>query len=249
MRNLLLCLLACLTPVLVATEFVIGWEDYPPYQLEDQDGRLTGLDVELLTAIAATNGDTLAWRKVPWKRHLQEVEQGTTHLAASASPTEERAAFARFSAPYREEMVGLFVTAGANHPFSTVADLAAAKGFRLGVVRGYVYGDTFEALRSGGAIKARLHEGSEAGQLLEMLAAGRLDGVLIDAFTGAWQVKARGQADRVVAHDLRWSTGSLVVMFSRRGTTEADLERFNAGLARLRASGEHQRIIDGFLGR
>ncbi len=90
----------------------VGWTQYPVYTFKDAQGNVTGIDAELTNAIAKDIGCTVKLVELPWARIVSEIRNGTLDMTSSASRTPEREAFARFSDPYREAEVAIFVRRG-----------------------------------------------------------------------------------------------------------------------------------------
>ena len=90
----------------------VGWEPYAPFTFADENGEVTGADIDLITAIADAIGCAIVPVELPWARILKEVEQGTLDLSTSTSRTPERDQWALFSRPYRETEIAIYVRRG-----------------------------------------------------------------------------------------------------------------------------------------
>jgi len=53
--------------------FSLGWEDWEPYQYQKSDKKPGGLDIELITAVMENANCRLSYIKLPWKRHLIDL--------------------------------------------------------------------------------------------------------------------------------------------------------------------------------
>jgi polar amino acid transport system substrate-binding protein len=186
-----------------------AWDLFEPYQfIEDRNGYpyLTGLDIELLRAIADTTGYRLSLDKVPWRQHVEEVATGERDFALAAVRTPERERFAYFSVPYRQESVTLILPRGrtatlaAKSPVELVR-LLKAQRLRLGVVDGFAYPNA--AVREFIAdpknaplivVAANEHE------LLNDLLGNRIDGFLADRIAVATVAWRRGLQNEIEEH-------------------------------------------------
>jgi polar amino acid transport system substrate-binding protein len=74
---------------------VRGDEDYPPFEMTS-DGKLTGVHVDLVNAVAAKIRIQVRWESVPWKRALTMVETGAADGVTYIGRTPEREAWAIF---------------------------------------------------------------------------------------------------------------------------------------------------------
>ena len=94
-----------------ACSLTITTEPWPPYVFVDGEGKLSGMDVELVQAIMKEAGCTLkVATAMPPLRRMVEFQEGRIDLMLAASDTLERRAYARFTVPYRTETVGLFTS-------------------------------------------------------------------------------------------------------------------------------------------
>ncbi|MCP4161995.1 MAG: transporter substrate-binding domain-containing protein [Deltaproteobacteria bacterium] len=83
--SLLLCLIILILMIhlpsaMAKAKYSIGWEPWSPYQYKDSKGKVTGLDIELITAIMNNVKFSVTYKERPWKRLLYEVETGKTDL-------------------------------------------------------------------------------------------------------------------------------------------------------------------------
>jgi polar amino acid transport system substrate-binding protein len=127
-----------------------GWYPWDPYQYRDYRRGvpvLTGFDVEIERALERILGVEILLPETAWNAHLEALAAGTADIAAGATRSEARSAFAYFSKPYRSETDVLILPKGAarRYAFSTIDEMLesfAKQKFRLGVVAGFVYADS-----------------------------------------------------------------------------------------------------------
>lgn len=115
----------------------VGWGHSPPYQIETPQGP-AGLDIELLMLWAQAAGVRLQWFRATWARQLIEVQAGTLDLMMSATPSEDRRAFADFTAAYRQENLGLIALAGQGLEVSDLRELEG-RPVKIGLMRGMAF--------------------------------------------------------------------------------------------------------------
>jgi polar amino acid transport system substrate-binding protein len=121
-----------------------GWYPWDPYQYRDYRRGvpvLTGFDVEIERALERLLGVEILLPEIAWNAHLEALAAGTADIAAGATRSEARSAFAYFSKPYRSEADVLILPKGAagRYAFSTIDEMLetfAKQKFRLGVVAG-----------------------------------------------------------------------------------------------------------------
>ena len=108
----------------------------------------------------------------PWKRALSEMDEGKGGVGGIYK-NDERAQKYDFSEPILTENTAVYFNKGKPIDFKAVADLY---GKRVGVIRGWSYGDAFDAARKDGKISVEEVPNDKANFL--KLADGRLDAVL-----------------------------------------------------------------------
>ncbi len=227
-----------------------GWYPWDPYQYrEDRRGVpvLTGFDIEIERALARILGVDIALPEIAWDEHLRRLTEGSADIAAGATETEERRAFAMFSKRYRGETDVLILKRGqaAKYPFRTVDEMLATfvrRKFRLGVVAGFVYAD--ERVNRFIADPANqdliVATGSNSENLANLL-AGVIDGYLADRIAAATTAWREHRGALIEEHPLQFST-DIHLMLSKATQTPEILTRLDNAIDELRASGEYRRI-------
>lgn len=227
----------------------IGWEDWLPYQYRDDSGELSGLDIELMNAIAARAGYDLFWHKLAWKKHLWEVAAGSIDIAPGASRTPEREDYAYFSVPYRTEPVSLITVREANLTDVDRDSLLALldSGFTIGYVTGYSYAPWVNELIDAGTpgLKAAKSEEYLSSALLD----GVFDGFFADAFSAVANLKEardkRGSDQLIYTYTLQ--EADIYMMFSKFSVEPDVVDRFNQTITAMQADGTLDQIVEGYL--
>lgn len=222
----------------------MGWDPWEPYHFEDVDGKLRGLEIELVEAIAEGAGCTVRYERGHWNQLLGKLDRGEIDLLSAATPTEERRAYALFSAPYRTESFRLFVRSGEVERFSG-QDLAAliAAGMRIGTTLGYVYTPEISLLRDADATAGAFVDHPEAELAFLALIENRVDGVLEDPYVAAAILRRRGWQELVEQHPLDLGENQVSFMFSKASVKPEIAERFDRSLASLKQAGRLDAII------
>jgi len=227
----------------------MGWEPYAVYTFADKDGNPTGVDIELIKAVAKEVGCEVTFRQLPWARMLLELENGVLDATSSTSKTPERELFAHFSEPYREAEMAVFVRRGetGKHPLKGLSSIPGA-GFKLGVIAGYYYGPEFADLMEDPKFAAQVDGAADYETNIRKLLHGRIDGLLVDdvgVVTG--EAKALGVEDKIERHPVRIAGDDLHFMFSRKTVDPATFEAINASLAKMIADGRVDEIVARYL--
>lgn len=231
----------------VAQELTLGWTDWQPYLYKDSNQVVTGLDIELMQAIFENIGYKITLVELPWKRHLNNVEQGRTDLAASASKTPEREQYAFFSDPYRTESAVMYIRKEdvGKYEFDSLRGIIGTD-FTLAVTRGYYYGEEYEELKNDPEFKKRIREVNDDQFAQRQLVRERVDGFLEDPIAATIELRDEGLLEKVSVH-MPIYADDIYVMFSKKSTTSDMVKAFNKSLAELRANGVYDQIIDKYL--
>ncbi|MGA4322456.1 substrate-binding periplasmic protein [Ectopseudomonas hydrolytica] len=141
---------------------------WPPFRMEGENGRLQGLDIDLLDELSRRTGLRFEVERAPWARGLAALEQGKADLMTGLARTAERERYIQYlNAPY-------YACSPRFYASPTLAtrldDYEKLRGLRIGHVLESVYFQPFD-----GDQKLNKVGVSNESQLLEMLARGRID--------------------------------------------------------------------------
>jgi len=147
---------------------------YPPFNYRDEQGKLTGFDVEIAEAVAGKLGVKPEFTTTEWSGILAGLQAGKYDVIVNqVAATDARRQTFDFSEPYVVSSPQLVIRASENRPLTTPADL---KGKKIGVGQGTNYADM--ARRIDGA-EVKVYPG--AAEYLQDLASGRIDAALNDS--------------------------------------------------------------------
>jgi polar amino acid transport system substrate-binding protein len=201
--------------------------------------------------VARAIGSELVLQEIAWAEHLKKLADGQMDIAAGATFSPERAAYAYFSQPYRTETDVLVVPKGmaARYRFDSVPGmlaLFAGHHFRVGVVAGFVYADErVNRFIADPANRQWVVPAPDDARNLQNLLDGYIDGFLADriaAATTAWRMH---RGDLIEEHPFRFST-AIHFMLSRKSQSAETLAHLNAAIDELRRNGEFQRIARSY---
>jgi len=238
-------------PLLNADEkknLTVGWEPWEPYQYKAADGSYTGLDFELLKAIAEHAGYKLTYTEVPWKRHLIGIESGDIDIALGASKTQEREVYAYFTEAYRTEKAVMFVRKGdgSKYPYKSVKDLANAN-FQLGVTREYYYGADYEQLSKNTEFMKKVQVADNDEVNYKKLVGNRINGFFSDPYAGTAGLKKAGLLSQVEQLPMKVYEDDIFIMISKKANSTSVLNDFNKSLKELKANGTIDKIFQKYL--
>jgi polar amino acid transport system substrate-binding protein len=222
----------------------MGWDPWEPYQYEIAGGQVFGLDVDLVTAVAANADCEISFRKGSWRDLLAQLEAGEIHLLAGATRTEEREAFARFTRPYRDEEFLLWVHSARLDEFagSDLGELLE-DGVRIGVIDEYLYGDAISGFQNDPAFEGQFVYSQLAETNIGKLTDGAVEGVIEDKYVGAAIIRHKDLGDLIALHPTRFSSTPVSIMVSRVAVDEATFERLDASVGELLDNGAIDKVL------
>lgn len=232
-----------------------GWDPFVPFAyVETEQGfrRWTGLDVELLNAIAERAGYLIESEELPWAVHVRELFEGKKDIAAAATKTPEREPFVYFTEPYRQEAIALMVRRGTAALIPAPTDVELVKffkesGFRIAVQDGIAFPSAaIRAFIDDPANRDQIVTIREHQQLVQNLVDGRVNGFLADRIAAATIVWMNHRQSFIEQHPLRIE-GDLRLMFSKATVSEQTVDDFNRAIESIKADGTFNRINQNYL--
>ena len=224
---------------------VQGWEAWPPYQIAT-DGQPTGIDIEIVQAIAKEMGCEVSYAQMPWTRLLDSIAAGEVDFAVQANYTERRDDFAHYSKPYMPYKTQLIVEAGARRDYASLAEFLKA-GKTVGVVRGYDYGAATDRLLQRDAYADQVIEAYTVSAHVKPLVLARVDGVIAEPAVFAHAAREQGLRDKIAVTDLTVAKVPTYAIFSKASTGKATVRAFNKAMAAVRDRGGFERIIARYM--
>ncbi len=202
---------------------------FPPFHFEDDDGNVTGHDIELARAVLERAGFQVEVEVVrPYSALLNGLIQGRYQMvAATTGITPERERRMLFSTPYFTTCQAAVVRSGDDEPQS----MAELQGKQVGATG---TGTSARALENmSGVIRVRLPQGTDA---LAAVRAGDIDALIIDEFEAVAAARDSAGALRVLpepvaleyyglamprdAHGLKVQVDRALELLRRNGTLE-----------------------------
>ena len=224
---------ACAFGAASAQELLVNVDDANPPFMFARDGRAAGVYPVLMAAVfKEMNAEVLISPK-PWRRALSEIDAGSAGLGGIYKNSERLKRY-DYSEPMFVERVSLYALRSDTSRYAGVADL---KGKRVGVIRGWSYGDDFDEARRAGVMV--VEEVNSDAQNFSKLAAGRLDVVL--AIVEAAEPQLRTHRTVQLAGSM--AENPTYLAFNKSAGMQAFIERFNAALSRMKKSGAVSRIV------
>lgn len=213
---------------------------YSAYSAEED--ALQGSDVLLMQRLATTLGCETDLTFMPWVRGLHALSTGALDILPFASFTEERAAYAYFTRPYRNESVGYLVRRGEVGSIDARID-GLGEDVRVGVQRGTQWGSVVDASIAPARAQGRVVEFTDIGAGIQMLLSGRIDAVLGEVGANLAAARDLGVDHRVTAHPNVLVRNPVHLMLSRRTFTPADARRVDRALGAVMQSAAYRALF------
>jgi polar amino acid transport system substrate-binding protein len=222
----------------------LAWSDDPPHTMRLPDGSVGGVEIALHRELLATMGCELRLAEMPFARALSELRAGRVDVIPATLARPERKAYARFSKPLLYLHNVLYVRAEdvprVGH--QRLADLVD-QGWRLGGQVGVVYSSEFAALLQDPVRASKLEQVPYRPSLWKMLDHRRVDGVLVNQLTAAYELRQLGLQERIRATSLTLPLESGGSAWSRLTTDEAFVQRFDQALNDLRQRQRYAELL------
>ena len=231
-------------PLTHSCDFVVGFDAWEPYQYIDVGAQVSGLDIELVTAVLTKMGCDIDFKAGTWVTLLGELKNGEIDILLGASKTAAREEFALFSQAYRTEEYTLYVLKddATKLAFSSIASFIEA-GKRIGVVEDYYYGPEVAMLRDGSATSDAFVPAIIGEVNIARLLDRDIDGFLEDSFVGASFIRRKALGEYIVAQGLTIHTGDTHMMFSKKSVAAPQVAQFDLALQAVKASQQYNDIV------
>ncbi len=206
---------------------------YPPLSYTDENGELTGFDVDFANEVCRELRRRCEFRTLQWDGILGALLADRIDVViGSMAVTEARAKEVRFSRPYYESGAQLFAPRG--KPVSGRSQVAI----------GVTLGTTYEAEVRTRYPEAEVRTYKGDTEILTDMAAGRLDGMVTDRLVGAYMAKKFG-VDVVPEGALLYEEQIAIPVAPDRAALLAEID---GAVARIRASDRYEKMLARYFG-
>jgi polar amino acid transport system substrate-binding protein len=215
---------------------------FEPYVIEEQDGRVVGVDADVVREIGRRLNIDIEIELKPWVRLEKDIERGAEDCAFAYFRTAQREAYMDFTqVPLHITNYVLFTRTDQTLDYRGLSDI---EGFRVGVNLGFKTPPEFEdAVERKSIFEIRVEEDAQSFQMLN---AERIDAVLTNSFVGAYQVKNLGYEDITPLFPPLSSTPAFLA-FSKKSNLSSLVQKFDAALYEILIDGTYQKIFDRYM--
>jgi polar amino acid transport system substrate-binding protein len=213
-------------------------ESNPPFMYKDKgSGDVLGLYPAIVEALFDKVGEDVSVVAYPWKRLLLLSEVGEVGVAGIYKNSKRQLIY-DYSDPIYEERIVVFMRHDGVFPFQAVEDL---KEKRIGVIRGWSYGDSFDSARKNNLFVTENSISDEYN--FKKLALGRLDCVLAIDLSGELLLQKLELQNDIVASRIPLIVNPTYIAFSKESNKGNLIQMLNNAITELKAEGDYKDII------
>ncbi|MDE1465013.1 substrate-binding periplasmic protein [Spartinivicinus poritis] len=236
MKQLLSIWLWLLASVCYGEKITGAGDPWPPFLSPDLPGQ--GVALEIVTEAFKREGYELDMNFVPWARAIDGVKKASYDVLVGTWWTEERTKFLHYSDSYLENRIKFIKRKGDDFEFNGLASL---DGKKVGIIRGYGYGDEFL-----NAANFTRPETSDLIKNLKKLVAKRIDITLEDEIVAKALIadKEPKLIEQIEFTNNALSINKLHVSSGLKNKKhKAIIDAFNKGLKAIKEDGTFDKIL------
>ncbi len=223
-------------------DFVIATDKgFSPFEFQDADGNIVGIDMDILAAIAEDQGFTYELQYIGWDAAIAACQAGQADgMIAGASITDERKANGwTFSNGYYDATQGMAVASD-----STIASFEDMAGKKMAVKNGTMSNQYAESIKEQYGFEVVTFATSP--DMYQAVMGGQVDACLDDTPILKYNIKT-GELDMKFVEGTENEPAQYgFAIFDESKKELVDL--FNAGLENIKANGKYEEIIAKYLG-
>lgn len=223
-----------------ASPVVIGFATGSPPFFDLRDGKPAGIYPTLVQAIFKDAKIAMRATPAPFARVLAQVDSGAWG-AGGILKTQERLHKYVYTDYVFVESVAAYYN---RHQPLRIARLADLGGKHVGTLRGWSYGEAFDATVT--ELQMRVSSSASDNANFQKLQAGQLDAVLALEKVGTGLIASGRYAD-VLASGLFVRQNPSYIAFKKSPAATALVKQLNKSIARMRASGELANLVQRYL--
>ena len=210
---------------------------FAPFVFQDSNNKYTGIDMDLIKAIAKDQGFTIEITNPGFDAALNAVQSGQSDgMIAGMSVTDARKETFDFSEPYYTANAILAVKKS-----STIASYKDLKGKTIGVKNGTA-SQTF-LTKNQSKYDYKIKTFADASSMYDSLNSGSVDAVMDDEPVIKYSI-SQGQKLKTPIKGTPIGDTAFAV---KKGSNPELIQMFNNGLANIKKNGQYQKILDKYL--
>lgn len=215
-------------------------EDWAPYNYEE-NGQVRGISTDILRAACSAAKLDCSIALVPWARAYKNASTEPKALAYTTARKPSREHEFAWVGPILPRSTWVYTREDGTAPPANAADLAK---LRIGIVRGEA---AEQDLLAAGVPAAALVAQPSNVDVLRMLLAGAVDAMVDTEIGMQWNLKNQGLTARSVQQAFKLTDEGAYYFAIHPGTPAQTVDKLQAAVDKLRASGQIQRITRRYL--
>ncbi|GHU37622.1 amino acid ABC transporter permease [Bacilli bacterium] len=212
---------------------------FAPFEFQNSSKKYVGIDVDLLQAIAKSQKFNISMDFVGFQTAVDQTQAGHADgMIAGMSITDERKNVFDFSDPYFTANATLAVK-------STTTDIKSykdLKGKTVGIKNGTASQAFIDKNKDKYGYKVKVFDAADT--MYESLNTGSIDAFMDDEPVVKYAILQGKKFATPIAPEKIGEYGFAV----KKGTNPELLAMFNAGLAKLKANGDYDKIVEKYMG-
>lgn len=213
---------------------------YPPFYFFTDDGKPTGICIDILNEVTRQMGISVTYTSYPWQRMLFYGEFGTVDAIMPLFRTPEREKFLIFpQTDLIKEDNSFFTAASSSNDYS--GQLADVTDKKIVVMEGFSYGPEFDQTEFKNKIVVKKNE-----NLIKLVQSGRADFGIGNSKVITYTATRINAADSIRFLAPPVTIEPLHIGFSKKNITPDFVARFTTHLEKLKASATYQQIITSY---
>ena len=225
-----------------AADYVIATDKgFSPFEFQDADGNIVGIDMDILAAIAEDQGFTYDLQYIGWDAAIAACQAGQADgMIAGASITDARKESGwTFSDGYYDATQGMAVAKD-----STVTGFADLAGKKVAVKNGTMSNQYADSIKDQYGFEVVTFPTSP--DMYQAVIGGQVDACMDDTPILKYNIKT-GELDMKFVDGTENEPAQYGFAIFDESKQEL-VDKFNAGLANIKANGKYDEIIAKYLG-
>lgn len=204
------------------------------------DGKLTGIHIDVVRAVAENLGLETVFRSVPWDRAVEVVKSGEADAITYITPNPEREAFLHFidgnilSVGY----ISIFISKEREGEIKYSGNLEDLKPYRIAILRGYYRGPEFDKVTY-----LEKHTVNKMEQLAELVLTKRVDMGVVNRSDFRYFLQNKGWQDEFVFLQPPIFEIDNYIAFSKAKGHEQLAEEFAGTMESFKRTAEYHNIL------
>ena len=222
---------------------IAGISPYAPYSILNENGTVTGMDVDILLEAFKMSNINVQLMNCTWDGSLKLLEQGLVDVIPTVGYSKERESYMHFSREYRLSSVYAFYTLkDSNVIINKYEDLYKYKI----AVQNFKYNEKFQKDKR--LIK---DNSADIATMYNKLLKGQIDTFIANEYTANYFFKMNGIKGQIIKQKLYFEVkdSDARMAFSRKNNLDEYIDIFNKNINKMISEGTIDKIDNKYLNK